>query len=155
MVKSVIRYKTIVIPKHNGKYVVVKDRHHQEITFIGGGCKLYEKRKQCAEREFLEETLNSFQLPFLPSKPTFTFKSRNRSPAELKKDISMNIVVTLHYDVYIVNIKKLNFSEVKRQFNKVVKQTSETDDVYLKSKAELEKTNMWTFMKDNVLHKLR
>lgn len=155
MVKAVIRYKTIVIPKHKGKFIVVKDKQYQEITFIGGGCKLHEKRKDCAIREFNEETLNSFQLPFLPNKPTFSFQSRERSAEELKKDIRMNIVVTLNYDVYIVNVPRVNFSEIKKQFHKIMKQNSETDNIFLMSKSELEKTNMWRFMKDNVLNKIR
>ena len=99
--------------------------------------------------------MNSFQLPFLPNKPTFSFQSRERSAEELKKDIRMNIVVTLNYDVYIVNVPRVNFSEIKKQFHKIMKQNSETDNIFLMSKSELEKTNMWRFMKDNVLNKIR
>jgi hypothetical protein len=150
-----MRYKTIVIPKHKDKYVVVKDRKYQEITFIGGGCKIYETSKNCAFREFIEETVKSINLPDLPSKPTFSFQSRERSAAELKKDIIENVVVTLHYDVYIVNIPTLNFNEIKKQYHKVVSFNSETDDIYLKSKDDLKRSTLWRFMKDNVLNKLK
>ena len=37
-----MRYKSVVIPIINGKYVSVRDAKHREVTFVTGGCKLRE-----------------------------------------------------------------------------------------------------------------
>ena len=135
MIKEITRYKSIIIPKYNDKYIIVKDKKYQELTFIGGGCKLNEQPLKCALREFKEETLNSLNISNYIQHPTFHFESRERSKSELRKDKAHKIVVTMQYNVYIVDLTTLNFSNVKRKYNSELMklQNSETDDILLKS----------------------
>lgn len=155
------RYKAVVIPVINGKYLSVRDAKHGETTFVVGGCRLSElsKFKSCALRELREETygaLGTVRKEDLIHAGLFV--SRNRSDAELQKDIKSGVVVTMVYHVYFVpvnkpweglgGVKETFFRNLKKQRGKNI----ETDDVYLLQKKDYEsKRDMWWFMKSNVI----
>jgi hypothetical protein len=156
-----MRYKSVVIPIINGKYVSVRDAKHREVTFVTGGCKLLEisNLKLCALRELREETYGA--LGTLRKEDLVhagVFKTRNRSESELRKDELNGVVVTMVYHVYFTYVDKPwdGPNGVKRTFErnskKVPKKEKETDEIYLLSKENYEsRKNMWWFMKANVL----
>src|SRR5690242_10482593 len=81
------RRKVIVIPyvRSEGKLLmmVVKDKFHEEWTFISGGCKLYETSEQSAVRELKEETRAAVQLELAKTEYTkFKIETDYREPDE-------------------------------------------------------------------------
>ena len=154
------RYKAVVIPVINGKYLSVRDAEHGETTFVVGGCRRSELSnfKSCALRELREETygaLGTVRREDLHHAGSFV--SRNRSDAELRKDVKSGVVVTMVYHVYFTHVNKpwegrdgvreTFFRNLKKQ-----KRNIETNDIYLLQKKDYEsKRDMWWFMKTNVL----
>lgn len=148
------RYKAVVIPKLDDAYVVVKDRVHQEWTFVVGGCKRSESGKACALRELREETrgvLGDMDVTY-----AFQFQSRNRSKQELANDMRKGLVVTTVYEVYFATLPmtKNAFNTRRKNFFLATGHDDETDDIRLMTRSQLENANMWRFMKEHVLEKL-
>ncbi len=177
--RQVYSYKSVVIPyietTYNNKtyrsYVLVKDAKYKELTFVVGGCKLreissnadakfysdYESYKTCALRELKEETRSVFGNVHMNELVTgFKFSSKDRSVAEFTKDKKDRVVVTMRYTVYFLplDIPKKAFYNIKGRFNKTIPENDETSDIVLKTKSELQKANVWDFMKINVLRRL-
>jgi hypothetical protein len=160
-----------VIPVVGNSYVLVKDAKYNELTFIVGGCKLreigkdnlfetdYSSYTKCALRELNEETRGVFQNVSSEHLVNgFKFASNNRSKKELEKDKREGVIVTMRYTVYFLpmDIRKDQFKFLRNQFHaNEPTDGGETSDIVIKTKRELEKANMWRFMKDNVLHKLK
>ena len=159
--RQVFRYKAVVIPQIGNKYIVVRDSVSKDITFVVGGCKKSEtSAATCASRELYEETHGIVDVELNNDMIRFTFRNTGRSRAELAKDKRENVFVTMIYNVFIVPFGKYvgGFDNVKKKFNAktegLSKNMLETNAIYLKSKDELERSNMWKFMKENVLHRL-
>jgi hypothetical protein len=156
--KPELRYKTIVIPVIDGKYVVVRDTKSQNITFIGGGCKQSNLMKNCAVRELSEETKNSIRLQSnrLPN-ATFSFTSKKRSKSELANDMKRGLDVTMVYTVFIVDLNDFLFNTIHQNFHtsKNNHPNKETNNIYLMSRNNLANAQMWNFMKNHVLPKLK
>jgi len=176
------RYKSIVIPyietTYNSKtyksYVLVEDAKFNELTFVIGGCKMREIPKNvdstffrdygsyttCALRELKEETRDVFgNVSKYVLEPGFKFSSKDRSKAELAKDRSNGVVVTMRYTVHFLRLDmtKAAFNDVKKRFKSVKPknpENNETSDIVLMTKSELQKAKMWSFMKERVLPKL-
>lgn len=83
---------------------VVKDKAHQEWTFVVGGCKMRETLEACARREFKEETGGVFE-PIFPGKPTFDFTSLQRSKLELVADRRHHEIYSLYSCSWFVKRK--------------------------------------------------
>lgn len=151
------RYKAIVIPYIGNHYVVVEDAKYKELTFVVGGCKRTESSLLCASRELYEETRGTIKTNVLEEHFVFSFESRSRSKAELAADKRSRIFVTMQYKVYMVPIQ--SFKNITQQYRNTIpttKNMEETSGIYLKTKAELVKSNkMWRFMSENVLPKLK
>lgn len=148
------RYKAVVIPRINGKYVAVRDFKNQEITFVTGGCKKYETSRQCALRELREETFGALgNLKTTDLIYRHTFYSRNRSKRELEKDRREGKVVTMEYNVFFVDVN-IPWVRVEEQFKNGLKRARniETDKIYLMSKEEYKsRRNLWSFMRENII----
>ena len=150
-----IRYKSIIIPTIGGKYVVVKDAKSQDVTFIGGGCGKKETIHNCAIRELSEETRKSITINRLPVKPTFSFTSQERfSNNERKDNKARGIIVTMVYNVFIVDMGTLLFSDVKHKFNSSSIR-NETNNIFLMNRGNLVESKMWDFMRRHILPKLK
>ena len=151
--KEETRYKAVVVATIGDDYVVVKDKAHQEWTFVVGGCKMRETLEACARREFKEETGGVFE-PIFPGKPTFEFTSLQRSKLELAADRRQGVRVTMKYTVFTValSLSREQFDEKRALF--LQDHHEETDDIALMSRSELERSNMWPFMKLRVLENL-
>tara|TARA_B100001996_G_scaffold378336_1_gene362352 strand:- start:888 stop:1373 length:486 start_codon:yes stop_codon:yes gene_type:complete len=152
------RYKAVVIPIIKNKFVVVKDAKYNEITFVVGGCKRNEHILRCGLRELYEETRGVFG-EVLPChlKHLFTFESPNRSKQELAADKRQGVIVTMVYNVFILDLQNMaysNFNNLQNLYNLRNSINYETNGIYLMSKQELYSANMWRFMKDNILYKL-
>lgn len=157
--KTEFRYKSIVIPftirYDDIEYIVVQDKKTNELTFVGGGCKKKELSQDCAIRELSEETRGVF--PHLKKSNlmySFSFESNERSKKELKKDKLEGVQVTMIYDVYFIWLNYINFYDIKQRFHKFSYDDDETSDIQLLSKNSLLQSNLWPFMKNNILHKL-
>ena len=152
------RYKAIVIPKIGNKYVVVKDAKYNEYTFVTGGCKARESPEGCASRELLEESHGAIVFPVLRQHFAFSFESRHRSRQELNKDKREGVVVTMVYNVYVMDIET-TFNSVQKAFYANVSRSraeQETSGIFLFSKDELRQNpKTWRFMKDFVIPKLK
>lgn len=162
------RYKSIVIPyietKYNNKtyksYVLVEDAKFKEFTFVVGGCKKNEHMSTCALRELKEETRGVFgNISKDALYAGFQFDSKERSPAERKKDDIEGVDVTMRYIVYYLRLDmtKTSFNDFRKRFADVrpmKEEYNETSDIVLKTKSELQKAKMWSFMKEKVLIKL-
>lgn len=103
------RRKVIVVPyvrSADGSVLlmVVKDKHHDEWTFISGGCKLYETSEQSAVRELKEETRAAVQVDLSMTAFTkFTIETDYREPEEMNgADGAASI--TIHYHIYMIDI---------------------------------------------------
>jgi hypothetical protein len=151
------RYKAVVIPKIGNKYVVVRDKVSSDLTFVVGGCKLRELKNlpMCAVRELSEETHGSIVVdPYLVRKPSFSFSSKYRSKAEKAKNGP--IEVTMIYNVYIFDLDA-SWSKIQKDYDSkkfLSNEEKETNGIYLMTCKELENSEMWKFMKENVLQKL-
>ncbi|KAF6252699.1 hypothetical protein COO60DRAFT_1643827 [Scenedesmus sp. NREL 46B-D3] len=102
------RRKVLVIPYVRAQrgggvlLMVVKDKSHDEWTFISGGCKLYETSEQSASRELKEETRAAVHLDLSRCACTqFAIETDYREPAELAADVGK---VTTRYHIYLVDI---------------------------------------------------
>ena len=120
------RYKSIVIPyiettynkKTTKSFVLVKDTANNEYTFVVGGCKLNEQMETCALRELKEETRGIFgNISKDKLVWGFQFDSKERSPAEKRKDEKEGVDVTMIYTVYYLPLMGMN----KTAFNKIIK----------------------------------
>ena len=151
--KEETRYKAVVVATIGDDYVVVKDKAHQEWTFVVGGCKMRETLEACARREFKEETCGVFDT-IIPGKPTFEFTSMQRSKLELAADRRQGVRVTMKYTVFTVPLalSKEQLNAKRALF--VQRHHEETDDIAVMSRSELERSNMWPFMKHHVLENL-
>ena len=180
--RSVTRYKAVVIPVIRNRYVVVEDAKYRELTFVVGGCKIREigttpdktaantsrdRRREfarfrtCAVRELDEETRGVFgKVDPEVLVPAFNFESRNRSKAEEKKDLREGVVVTMKYYVFYLylDMPSTKFGEIRQKFKRSRRrgrEENETKDIFLMSRRELEKAKIWRFMRDYVLRKLK
>ena len=149
------RYKSVVIPILNDKFIVVKDATYDELTFVVGGCKKYESAYKCALRELKEETrgvLGNFNENDLIYQ--FHFESRNRSKKELEKDTKEGVFVTMIYNVFFIYLPQdININSIRSKYHKNTNiHNNETNDIRLMSKKQLLSANMWRFMKQNVLY---
>lgn len=153
------RYKSVVVPILNGKYLSVNDVKNDETTFVVGGCKQKESSKTCALRELREETygaLGEFSDSDLVR--VGEFYSRDRSRSELNKDLLEGVFVTMKYTVYFLYVDK-HWTDVKRTYYANMRRSThrrETNGIYLLSKNDYEtRLKMWEFMRKNVLPFLR
>ena len=87
------RHKAIIIPvvlqdKGPPKFLTVRDSRHQEWIFVTGGCKKSEVDNplRCGLRELEEETRGTFNIKS-GSFTEFEFKSTERSPEEIRKEV--------------------------------------------------------------------
>ena len=151
------RYKAIVIPKVGEKYLVVKDAKYNEYTFVTGGCKKRETSVECASRELYEETHGALLQNIAPAMFAFSFESRNRSKQELQKDKREGVIVTMVYNVYILNTNQ-SFQNIRKHYYSNKQRNNaqnETDGIYVMSKQELQQSpKTWRFMKEYVLPRL-
>lgn len=154
------RYKSVVVPILNGKYLSVKDAKNDETTFVVGGCKQKETSKACALRELREETYGALG-EFSVSDLVYVgeFYSRDRSPSELEKDLLEDVFVTMKYTVYFLYVDK-HWTDVRRTYydnmRRSTRKRRETNGIYLLSKNDYKtRRNLWDFMRKNVLHFLR
>lgn len=157
--KRDIRYKSIVIPfiieDDTIQYIVVQDKKTNELTFVGGGCKKTELSQDCAIRELYEETRGAFStINNMDLIYSFSFESNKRSKKELKKDKIEGVHVTMTYDVYFLPLNYINFPNIRQRFHKFSNDDDETSDIQLLSKNSLLQSNLWPFMKNNILHYL-
>lgn len=152
------RYKSVVIPRINGKFLAVRDAKNRETTFVVGGCKKIETARACALRELWEETYGALgRLDESMLRHRHTFYSRDRSKRELNKDIKEGKVVTMEYNVFFIDVD-IPWSRVQDQFYKNLeahirmRKKIETDRIYLMSREDFNNSrNMWQFMRNNVL----
>ena len=151
--KEETRYKAVVVATIGDDYVVVKDKAHQEWTFVVGGCKMRETLEACARREFKEETGGVFE-PIFPENPTFEFTSLQRSKLELMADRRQGVRVTMKYTVFTVPLGLSREQLDAKRFLFLQGHHEETDDIALMTRSELERSNMWSFMKLHVLENL-
>ena len=167
--RTVLRHKAVVIPRinmnnmNNIKYIVVKDTENKELTFILGGCKQCENIRQCGIRELQEETrgvlINNRGEPLvnednLVYSKSLSFKSLNRSRKEREKDVRERVKVSMLYHVFYVdlNISQDQFEYMQLSFLKKKTQTDqETSNIFMLTKPNLGKQNMWRFMRENIL----
>ena len=155
--KKELRHKTIVVPMIDGKYVVVRDARSQDITFPGGGCGQRENIRNCAVRELSEETRRSINLRKIKNNPAFTFTSTKRSRSELENDKKRGLEVSTMYHVFVIDLSHMSFDNIKKSFHsqtKLNKSQLEMNNIFLMNKRQLVDSKMWTFMRNQVLHKL-
>lgn len=148
------RHKAIVVPKLHSKYIVVNDTKNNELTFVVGGCKLRELKnlKQCAFRELTEETrsvLNETNVDNLTK--IHEFSTEYRSKNELLKNKLESKKVIMIYHIYTCVPKLKDFSKIKAMYHRRKSTNNETNGIFLMTKAQLQRANMWSFMKLNVL----
>jgi hypothetical protein len=157
-----LRHKAIVIPLINGKYVVVQDRRHKEVTFIGGGCGPGKTIQNCAVRELAEETRNAIKMNIknLPREPTFTFDSTER----FGKEIANNTIaqargakpVKMRYHVFVVPMKGVSFENVHGRYHAprstpLTNAQLETNNIFLMNRNKLVSSKMWNFMRRRLI----
>lgn len=165
VVQKNIRYKALVLPMIKNKYIVVQHatkNKNKELTFIGGGCKAYNKNnhRKCAVRELKEETKNAIVLnkSRLSTRPNYMFESNKRfSQKERNNNKKRGLHVVLVYKVYKVNMgNNASFNNIYRRFHlPVAHNNKETNNIALKSKQELRNAKnpkLWNFMKNYVLN---
>lgn len=152
--KAITRIKVLIIPKINNKFIVVKDKKSNELTFIGGGCK-YKPRftknninlKQCALKELREESKNSIKLNLNNLQNVlFNFTTKKRSKEEYASNIQKGQNITSHYYGFVKNISNTHsINKIKNNFNKYNlknnKSYNETSNIMLMSRNNLEKIN--------------
>jgi hypothetical protein len=147
-----------VIPKLNGKYVVVRHRNKNSpskgnVTFIGGGCPYGNNITNCALKELYEESRKAIhKLNFkLTERKNLKFLgnrskegvTKNRPGGFLQNNLKKGIKVNMTYHVFEGNpSKNINFNTIKRRFNSInVKNLSnkyrETNNIMLISKNNL------------------
>ena len=118
------RHKAIAIPVTfiDGKprFLTVRDRRFKEWIFITGGCRKKEVSNplRCALRELEEETRGIVNIKS-GEYTSFVFRTKNRTPEELKNDENMGIDVISVYHVYIlfVNITQDEQVRIIKRFN--------------------------------------
>lgn len=150
------RYKAVVILRVGNKFIVVRDKKSQDLTFIVGGCKKNESSRNCAIRELLEETkrgINTNRLQ-INHNPTFVFTSTNRSNSEKRKNKTEGVSVTMQYNVFVVDVTQ-PFNTIKQIYNSSKlsnREFAETNGILLLTKEEM-RPRLWSFMRNNILTK--
>lgn len=168
--KNVTRRKAIIIPKMGKKYIVVRNKKYQELTFPGGGCGNGVNIHNCARRELQEETKNSLNInnknmnAFRKMMPVHTFSNFTRSKEEAAADAKGNgsgnkrpLRVKMNYSIFLVNLPNRNIKNIKNKFHASTKTSTpymETNNINLISRAELNKQKMWPFMKKHTFQLL-
>ena len=154
------RKKVIVIPYimsiRNCYLMMVKDRVHDEWTFVTGGCKPHESYRSCAVRELFEETNGALCLMYhdlnIDKFQSFLFNN------EILDD-----GVILTYKVYFIPLHRFGYdvkSSMKLE-NKYIdmacyhkepefQETSALKFFHTSSLAKLRNMNVWSFMKERV-----
>lgn len=156
------RRKVIVVPyvraKHSNRVLmlVVKDKLHDEWTFISGGCKQFETNDQSAVRELREETRAAVQLDL--SKCSFTklaLQTDYREPSELARDASVQVLTQYH--IYLIDITHYKpIPAIVRAFRRrgglMRGVYDENNDIqFLPLQAFARRANVWPFIKNVVL----
>jgi len=171
--KIVPRRKAIVIPKLNGKYVVVRHRNtnkpNGDVTFIGGGCPYGKNITQCALNELHEESrkaINKFNfklteranLKFLGNRSKEGV-TKNRPGGFAENNKKKGIKVNMIYHIFEgIPTKPINFNKIKKQFNlinvnKLSNKYKETTNIMLINKRNLMRmpTNQKYFIVNKIL----
>jgi uncharacterized protein YjaZ len=160
-----IRRKVYVIPIINdNKYIVVQNAgKYKNITFIGGGCGKNENIRNCAVRELSEETRQSIRLnrDKIPNKPILTFNvspnERNASKMYLNNNTRKGVSVTMKHSVFMVPLVNFSFNKIKSLYHSKTNLTraeQEAVNIYLMNRNQLNKSQMWDFMRKRVFYPL-
>ena len=155
MKSHVTRHKSIVIPyirTHVSgaiKYIMFKDTNSGDYTFACGGKKLRETNVECGNRELHEESnCILYKVLHENQRPDRVFFGTNRSREERMKDHRENIIVTMKYCVYFVQVQDKDYNYL---FHKSEKKNSETNDCIVVSKDEIRNINIWEFMGKEII----
>jgi 8-oxo-dGTP pyrophosphatase MutT (NUDIX family) len=154
------RRKVIVIPyvRSGDKLLlmVVKDKSHNEWTFISGGCKLYETSEQSAVRELKEETRAAVQLELAKTEYTkFMIETDYREPEEQQQDSGAKVIT--YYHIYMINITDYKsvpaiVQSFRRRVGCVQGVYDENSDIqFVSLRAFARRANVWPFIKKVVL----
>jgi 8-oxo-dGTP pyrophosphatase MutT (NUDIX family) len=141
------------VGRHKVLLLVVKDRLHDEWTFVSGGCKNYETDEQSAARELKEETRAVVQVDMSACEYVkFAMYSDYKEPSE---QLSTHTVT--HYSVYLVDITSYkSIPAIVRAFRRrsgcVRGVYDETNDIQFVSLwAFARRPNVWPFIRDVVM----
>ena len=124
-------------------FLIVKDTKHDEWTFVCGGCKLRETNTDAASRELKEETKGAIDIEVQSETCTMCF---------LHNDC-------FYYTVYFVNlndynIHKENVENLIKTYKECTmrkKEYNETCDISFVSRNDLNKVDMWSFMRNHIV----
>lgn len=137
--------------------MIVKDKAHNEWTYISGGCKLYETTEESAARELKEETRAAVQLDLAASKnyTRFVLETDYREPHELAHDGATKVITRYH--IYLVDITNYRpISHIVRCFRRrggcVKGAYDENSDIqFVSLQAFARRKDVWPFIRDVVL----
>ncbi|WIA10880.1 hypothetical protein OEZ85_011046 [Tetradesmus obliquus] len=161
MVEPTLWFRVIVIPyvkssRNRVLMMIVKDKVHNEWTFVSGGCKLYETNEQSAVRELREETRAAVQVDLSACNFTrCTLATDYREPAERAHDASAKVIT--HYHIYLIDITAYKsipaiVQSFRRRRGCVRGAYDETSDIqFLPLNAFARLGNVWPFIKNVVL----
>ena len=145
-----VQYKTMCVLWHKQphtlpRYLLVRDRMHQEWTFISGCCRHNEKPVNCAMRELREETKDAVNIVFT------RFNCRTFQMSARKNCVNML------YSVYIVDITNYKSpAEIVNQFKASTRQGkayNENDDLCFTTLEAAKAKVMWSVSTQVIKHR--
>lgn len=113
--KKAIRRKVAIVPVLNGKYIMVQNKTHNQLTFIGGGCGNGKNNRQCAYDEMFEESRGTLKRQNFSLKDVFGFNGNRKLEGHNNK--GQNIVS--RYRVFMgTPTRRINFNRnVRNKFH--------------------------------------
>lgn len=152
--KIVTSNKAVVIPKVNGKYVMVQYRNRrgqpQEMTMIAGGCPFRGNMNACALKELHEESRGVIKKNnFIINKRTnFKINGNRQLNGFLNKNTRAGKVTNMTYHVYEGRLKNgIKMNNIRKKFhninpNKLLqKEYAETSNIKLMSRNNIQRLN--------------
>lgn len=157
ILKKIIRQKALVIPyllssSGSVRYLVVKDKMHDEYTFISGCCKKSEHITTCAIRELREESKDAVNISFEKfDVKRFIVETYSRECDEYKEDLKKNERILTVYHVFLIDIsfyKSPNeMVEIFKNSKKVSKAYNENSDLSCMTLDQFKAKKMWSFIR--------
>lgn len=150
--RLVTRKKVMVIPyiieDNTRKYVLVKDSKTGEWGFISGGIKLNETPYEAADRELLEETSNTLQIPKQQYLRLFEFVTLYRPPSLKSLDTQRNEIVRSLYTVFEFEITINHLRHMIQTFKPNKEVIDISSDVYESFMSSNGGEGTWVFCDD-------